>query len=132
MTRGLQGVTMQIMRAVLVAAFAVVSALVAPAGCSTSSAGVQCQPGQMLACSCYGALNSTTQCDSNGHPLACPCSSGSGSGGGSGDGSGSSSGGSGSSSGTGSSSGGTGEGGSSGGGDATTDGAGVGDAGGAG
>ena len=103
MTRGLQGVTMQIMRAVLVAAFAVVSALVAPAGCSTSSAGVQCQPGQMLACSCYGALNSTTQCDSNGHPLACSCPSGSGSG----------------------SSG-------SGGGDAATDGAGVGDAGGAG
>ncbi len=127
MTRGLQGVTMQIMRAVLVAAFAVASALIAPAGCSTSSAGVQCQAGQMLTCSCNGALTGTTQCDSNGHPLACSCPPGSGSGGGS-----TSSGGSGSSGGTGSSSGGTEEGGGSSGGDATTDGAGVGDAGGAG
>ena len=128
MTRGLQGVTMQIMRAFLVAAFAVVCALLAPAGCSTSSAGVQCQAGGMVKCSCSGMLTGTAQCDSNGHELACSCPQGSGSGGGSGGGS-TSSGGSGSSSGTGSSSGGTGEGGGSGGGDATTDGPGTGDAG---
>jgi hypothetical protein len=117
---------MQNMRAVLVAAFAIVSALLAPAGCSTSSAGVQCQAGQMLACSCNGALTGVTQCDSSGHPLACQCSSGSGSGGG---GSGGGSGSSGSSGGTGSSSGGMEEGGGSSGGDASTDGAVAGDAG---
>jgi hypothetical protein len=121
-TRGLQGVTMQKMRAVFVAVFAVVSVLLfASAGCSSSSAGVQCQPGQPLKCSCQGMFNGTAQCDSSGHPLECQC------GGGSGSSSGSTSSG-GSSGGTGSSSGGTEEGGSSGG-DATTEGGGVGDAG---
>src|SRR5262245_21173974 len=104
---------MQNMRAVLVVVFTAAFALLASVGCSTSSAGTQCQPGQMLTCSCNGALTGTTQCDSNGHPLACVCGAGSSSGGGS-----SSSGGSGSS-GSGSSSGGTEEGGGSGG-DATT------------
>jgi len=125
-TRGLHGVTMQIMRAIFAVAFAAVPALLAPAGCSTSSAGAQCSPGQMLTCSCNGSLTGSTQCDSSGHPLPCQCGAGSGSSSGStsSGSSGSSSGGTGSSSG--SSSGGT-EGGGSGG-DGGGEGGGVGDA----
>jgi hypothetical protein len=126
-TGGLQGVTMQIMRSVFVAVFAVVPVLLAPAACSTSSAGAKCSPGQMLTCSCGGSLSGTTTCDSSGTPLACQCGAGS-SGGGSGGGGGSTS--SGGTTGSSSGSGSGGMEGGGGGGDATTDG--PGDAGGPG
>lgn len=64
------------------------AALMTQAGCSTQAAGVTCQAGSTVTCSCQGALTGQAQCDSTGHESACNCT-----GGGSGSGGSSSSGG---------------------------------------
>ena len=49
-------------------------AVVAQSACSTQAAGVTCQAGSSVACSCEGALTGTAECDSTGHESACNCS----------------------------------------------------------